>query len=512
VSTAGLTAGPAGTAGPTDRRERALWVIVSLAVVAISARAVAQGHANLMLGAAVTGLVVVAYQRVLLAWPTMLAVILVVILFVPIRRYTVGGGLPVELEPYRIVIGIVLACWFCALAADPEVRWRRTGLEAPMGVLLLVMLLSLLANVDRVNAASGVVIKAFTFFVSYLVLIYFITSVIRSRRVVDRMLRLLVGGATLVAVLSLIEWRTGTNLFNWYGRVLPFLNYIDEGLPPMRGSGVRARGSAQHSIALGAALVMLIPLAVYLYRRSRRVGWLGCAGVLTLGALATGSRTAMLMLITLLVSFICIKPRDTVRLLPWLLPLMILTQVLMPGTLGTFKSLLKPSYVIKEQSYNQGSGAGRVADLGPALTQWSAKPFFGAGFGTKVVDPNATAGSDQQILDDQWLGSLIEIGAIGVMALLWLYVRAIRRLLARARSDASPDGWLAAALAVAIISFAIGMFTFDAFAFVQVTFFSFILLGMASAVGATAHAPARVERPGRQAARVRALRRVLAVR
>ena len=30
-----------------------------------------------------------------------------------------GGSLPIELEPYRIIIALVFACWFCALAADP---------------------------------------------------------------------------------------------------------------------------------------------------------------------------------------------------------------------------------------------------------------------------------------------------------------------------------------------------------------------------------------------------------
>src|SRR3712207_8413987 len=53
-------------------------------------------------------------QEVLLAWRTMLGAILAVILFVPIRRYTVAGSLPIELEPYRIVIMVVLACWCCA--------------------------------------------------------------------------------------------------------------------------------------------------------------------------------------------------------------------------------------------------------------------------------------------------------------------------------------------------------------------------------------------------------------
>ena len=219
----------------------------------------------------VAGLVVVAYQQTLLAWRTMLGLILLVILFIPIRRYTVGGNLPIELEPYRIVIALVFACWFCALAADPGVRWRRTGLEGPIVALLVAMLLSMVANIGRVNAAGTLVLKNFTFFISYLLIVYFIASVIRSRKDLDRMIKLLVGGGAIVAVASLIEWKTTTNFFGWYSHVMPFLHYVDEGVAQSRGSGVRARGSAQHPIALSAALVMLVPLAFYLYQRHRKL-------------------------------------------------------------------------------------------------------------------------------------------------------------------------------------------------------------------------------------------------
>jgi hypothetical protein len=189
------------------------------------------------------------------------------------------------------------------------------------------------------------------------------------------------------------------------------------------------------------------------------------------------------MLIALLVTFVCMKRKETMRLLvPMLLPLVLVIQVVMPGTLGTMKSMLNPAFVIKEQSYDKGGGAGRVADLGPALKAWSREPFLGAGFATRVTDPNAKEGSDQQILDDQWLGNLLEIGALGVLSLLWLYVRSVRRLAAVARSSTGPDGWLPTALAASIITFAVGMLTFDAFAFIQVTFFSFLMLGFAGVV------------------------------
>jgi polysaccharide biosynthesis protein PslJ len=330
------------------------------------------------------------------------------------------------------------------------------------------------ANLDRVNAAGTLVVKQFSFFLSYLLVVYFIVSVIRSRRDLDRMLRLLVAGGTIVAAAALFEWRTTTNLFNWYQHVVPFLHYVDEGVAQARGTGVRARASAQHPIALSAALVMLLPMALYLWFREGRKLWLGCATLLTLGALSTGSRTGTTMLIAVLVGYLCIKPRDTIRLLPWLVPLLVVVQVVLPGTIGTMRTILDPHYVIKEQSYNQGETAGRVADLGPALKRWSAKPLLGNGFGTTIADPNAKAGSEQQIL-------------------LWLFCRAIRRLSARARSDPGADSWLAASLAVGLIAFVVGMLTFDAFAFIQVTFFAFVTLGFA---GVVLNRPAiRVARP-----------------
>ncbi|MGH2970313.1 MAG: O-antigen ligase family protein [Solirubrobacteraceae bacterium] len=481
MSTVDAVAG-APARGTARRDERWLWLVLALSALLILLLAAADGPANLLLGGVVAGLVIVSYQDVLLAWRTMLGLILAIILFIPIRRYTVAGSLPIELEPYRIAIMVVLACWFCALLVDPQVRWRRTGLEWPIGALVAAMLLSMAANLARVNAAGPTVVKNFTFFVSYLLVVYFIVSVIRSRRDLDRMVRLLVAGGTIVAVASLVEWKTTTNFFNWYGHVLPFLHYIDEGVAQARGSGIRARGSAQHPIALSAALVMLVPLAYYLYRRDRRRLWLGCCALLTLGALSTGSRTGTTMLIAVLVSFVCIKPRECVRLLPLLLPMLIVVQVVMPGTLGTMKAMLNPSYLIKEQSYDEGATAGRVADLGPALDRWSRKPLLGTGFGTTVADPNAPKESEQQILDDQWLGSLLEIGAVGVLVLLWLWVSAVRRLARLAKATTGSETWLATGLAASIIAFAVGMLTFDAFAFIQVTFFAFVMLGLTGVV------------------------------
>ena len=293
---------------------------------------------------------------------------------------------------------------------------------------------------------------------------------------------LLVAGGTIVAIFSIVEWKAGYNAFNALERFIPILN-LDQSLiaPPERGFRTRAYASAQHPIALGAMLVLLLPLAVYLYRRYHQLAWMGCAAALTLGALATGSRTAATMLLAELLVFLWIKRAETIRLLPMLLPLILVCQIVMPGTLGTFRAILFPEQglIAEQQGGEGGSGSGRIADLGPSLEEWSRTPLFGQGFGTRLTSESDTV-VNAKILDNEWLATLLEVGAVGALCLLWLYVRSVRMLARAGKPDESAHGWLLTSLAAAIAAFAVGMLTFDAFSFIQVTFLSFILLGAAA--------------------------------
>jgi O-antigen ligase len=482
MSTAGaaLLGPPRGGRDRLRRREQGLWIAVG-ATALLAIAAASAGVSPLPIAAvAAFSLTLVAGRRVFLAWPTLLGVILVIILFFPIRRYVIGGGnMPVELEPYRIFTLLVLGLWFLALAVDPAARWRKTALAAPALLFVVSAFLSLGMNPGRASNASDVVTKQLVVFATLFLVMFYVASAIDSRATLDRMVRIVVGGGAIVAICALWEWRTGENLFNGFGRYLPFLQFDQEtfGEAVHRGSGVRALASAEHPIALAAMLVLIIPLAVYLYRRSGRAIWLVCATLLTLGAFSTGSRTAAVMLMSTLVVFFWLKRAEMVRLAPLLLPLLVVIQVAMPGTLGTFRGILQPSYVIQEQSTEMGSGSGRLADLGPSFAELAANPLFGQGFGTRVVLAGGDGGA--QILDDQWLGTLLEVGVVGVLALAWLFIRAIRLLARRARAS-DPQSWLATSLAASLVAFFVGMFTFDAFGFTQVTFLAFVLLGFAA--------------------------------
>jgi O-antigen ligase len=166
------------------------------------------------------------------------------------------------------------------------------------------------------------------------------------------------------------------------------------------------------------------------------------------------------------------------RLWPALAPALVLVHIALPGTLGTLKQSFFPSGGLLAQQTSQvgKSGQGRLADLGPAFDQLSQDPLFGAGYSTHAAN---ASGFDGQILDDQWLGTLVETGTLGAFAWLSLFVVVLGRLRRAAALDRSPSGWLLTSLTASIAAFGAGMFFFDAFAFIQVTVVFFFLVAIA---------------------------------
>ena len=84
------------------------------------------------------------------------------------------------------------------------------------------------------------------------------------------------------------------------------------------------------------------------------------------------------------------------------------------------------------------------------------------------------------ILDDGWLGILLQTGVAGALAFAWIFVRFVRRVGRAARHDASSRGWFLAAVTASIVAYGVSMFFYDAMSFIQVTFLLFILMGLGS--------------------------------
>ena len=100
--------------------------------------------------AAIFAAALIAGRDILFRWNTLVGLLILVILFIPIRRYTLPGNLPIQLEPYRLVVGLVVALWVSALLIDRRVRILRTGLEAPLLVVTFAAVASILANSHRI--------------------------------------------------------------------------------------------------------------------------------------------------------------------------------------------------------------------------------------------------------------------------------------------------------------------------------------------------------------------------
>ena len=185
-----MSARAAALAGPSrpgpargERAERALWVAVGIGLAVVLAAAVLRVQANPILAAVVLPLALVAYQRTLLAWQTLLGVILLVILFIPIRRYTVGGGRADRARAVPHPHRGRARCWLFAVCADPAVRWRADGPRGARSSRCSLAILGLARVQPRaVNEISELVLKQVTFFGSYFLVMYFVVERRRPRR------------------------------------------------------------------------------------------------------------------------------------------------------------------------------------------------------------------------------------------------------------------------------------------------------------------------------------------
>ena len=461
--------------------------VMILASLGLLAATTMTGYSTLGIAIVTSGVAVVALAyRWLLSWPALVALLIAVILFIPIRRYTLPGNLPFELEPYRVLVIVLVLIWTASLLIDPRVRLRRAGIEGPIALIVATSFASIIVNPAKIALVEADVTKKLTFFASFVLVLYLVVSVIRRVEAADFLAKTLVCGGAVVAALAVIEGRTGSNIFNNLSSVVPFLHLNEAPDTLDRGARLRVSASAQHPIALGAALVMLVPLALYLFQRAKETRWLICAFVLALGCMATVSRTGILMLVVVALVFLWLRPKETRRLWPALLPALIVIHFALPGTIGSLKQSFFPAGgLIAEQQKDPGwSGSGRIADVGPALGELKRNPLLGQGFGSRIID--ARAGGFAPILDNQWLGTLLEVGVAGTFAWLWFFWRVVRRFGREAKRDDSARGWLLAAVSASTAAFAIGMLTYDAFSFIQVTFLLFILVGLgASLLGET---------------------------
>ena len=150
---------------------------------------------------------------------------------------------------------------------------------------------------------------------------------------------------------------------------------------------------------------------------------------------------------------------------------LVVMRLLVDGLLGTIKGMFM-------NMSNDPSYQGRTMDYVLVGRMLSDAPWFGHGLGT--FDPSVYF-----FLDNQYLGTLIETGLVGLTGMIGLFLvglftaRSVHRMCREARlADLGElGGAMAASMFVVITTF----ITFDAFAFRMVAGVLFVLLGLIGA-------------------------------
>ena len=297
---------------------------------------------------------------------------------------------------------------------------------------------------------------------------------LRTRAALDRFLRVLVVGGACIAALGILQFFAGIDLAS-YIHIPGLVANHPFGLSGERSNFRRVTATTLHPIEFGVVLSLILPVALHFAlqsptRRQRRQAML-CSSLIIIALPMTVARSAM---VGLGVGLAVILPTWSSRHRTYALiaaPFFAVgIKLAKPGLLGTIKSLFL-------HAGQDPSIQNRVGDYTAAGHYISQSPIIGRGFFTFLPEIYRT-------LDNQYMGTLIESGILGLAALLSLMIVGISvaatvRKRVRDTATRSLAQALLASMAVALVTF----FTFDAFAFPMATGVMFILLGAVGALG-----------------------------
>lgn len=281
--------------------------------------------------------------------------------------------------------------------------------------------------------------------------------------------RRLVIAVGVVALLGIFQ--TATKQL-WIDRIsIPGLTSASANLALAARSGLtRPSGTSTHPIEFGMVLTMALPLAITFARSAPGRRWIYQVMLLAISVatVLSISRSAMICAsVAVIVTIFSWPLASKLRALAFMAVVGALVFLTVPGMLGTIVNLFAGID-------NDSSVASRTGSYGIAGMFIERSPLLGRGFGTFLPK--------YWILDNGYLGLLIEGGFVGLGGLLLVIVVAIVTAHRTARIQQDPfDRDLARALAASVAAGAAGLAFFDTFAFPQSAGIFFLLIGMSGA-------------------------------
>lgn len=287
----------------------------------------------------------------------------------------------------------------------------------------------------------------------------------------ETLIRRLSIGAGFLALLGIIQFATGRPLTNLIE--VPGLT-ANSGLDSIlsRAGFNRPAGTALHPIEFGTVLTVLLPLCLHNAFHSRTNGklvrWFPVFAIAVAIPLSISRSAIVGTVVVLLIVLPTWTPRSRRIAYVAILALSGAMFVAVPGMLGTIYSLFTGIS-------NDSSALSRTDSYGLAGEFIARSPLLGRGFLTFLPE--------YRILDNQYLGMLIDCGIVGLFTLLALFVTALIVAARTGRQTRDPRMTsLARSLVASVGAAAFGFAFFDAFSFPMLAGLTFLTLGCVGAL------------------------------
>ncbi|GIF38706.1 O-antigen ligase [Actinoplanes xinjiangensis] len=402
----------------------------------------------------------------------MLAVYIVLLLLVPARLVVASIGATGTVANLFLLVALL---WYAISWLMRRVRpaeHTRLPRLALFGYCVAVLLAYVAvgrrdADVMEYSAADRALLQLLI----WLPLILLTTSLTEYRQI-DRLLRLFVRCCAWVAAVAMLEFLFKQSLTSWI--VIPGLQSNAATELISRGDFVRPTATASNTLELATTMVTALPFAIQqAFHGEGRSFWRRWVpvGLIALASVMTVSRTSVIgLVIVMLVLMVTWTPDRVGKTLLVLIPAIGATRVVVPGLIGTLIGLFSAMLDGGDNSTN--SRTATSADVDGFL---EGHRWFGRGPGTFLPDL-------YRYTDNQYLLAMLEIGIVGLVAIIALYVTTIhcggagrRRFTDPARRETG-QGFVAVGFVLLVVTA-----TFDTLSFPIVAGSTFLMLGLSGA-------------------------------
>jgi len=412
--------------------------------------------------------------------PWALAGFVTLLWLTPFNRIQLDFHTPIDLKLDRLLLPFVALIWLIALLAGERARprLRLTGIHVAVLAFVALAFLSVTLDAHYLNQTMelDLSLKKLPLLVSYVSVFWMMSTAIRPSEVRAFMTLTLVL-AVIVGLEIIWEYRSGTNVSSFLSqKLLPHpLELL--GSTKVQVDSLGRRGIVGPTdVGLEAVTILTLALPIVVGRllsatRGKPRLLYGLAVCVLLAAmLATGRKSALVAPLAVLLTMAYFRRREMISLAPLGLVIAVVASVLSPGAVhGTIAQFVRPD------SSSVATTSDRTSDYDAIRPDVWSHLLLGRGYGSYDI-------STYRILDSEILSRTIEMGVLGLLALLAIGFSVIlcaRRTIARRDSPYAPLALIGAACAACFLTVAT---LYDELGFPHATYTFLYLAGLVAVV------------------------------